>query len=452
MEEIKKYQIALSDYDYQRDIQNRLLMAQLTPFDIEVIREIVDGSLQTSVKQIAEQLGVDGKKVKQTLKKLADSGLVRVEKEELFIDKEMRRYYETQLPKFGEEFVPDMEFLQGLLNKVPIHALPEWYALPRTTENIFEAIIESIFQSPRKYERHLTTVKFEESVLHEIKKEVFEAPDFQVSAQDLIEKFSLTRTEFEEHMLNLEYHLICCLGYKEVEGQWQEIVTPFHEWRAYLCALRDRAALSIAEPAKIQRLHSEEFGFILDLATLIRAGQQEELVLSSNQKDGLEWIKEHLPHVCQWPYIEEYSAALLQILEEGFSVEWLDKPLLDKAAELYRFRAHQLLDPAAEGIYKLRDLHEVERSLRGITERGWIYLDDFIAGLSVALGPAAAITLQNRGKRWSYVFPDYSKEEKLFIEKALLGPLFEIGMIAQGVHQEKRCICLTAFGRSRLEG
>ena len=54
----RKNKITLSDYNYRRDIDNRLLMAQLSTFEVEVLQEILDGSLTLTIKKIADALSV----------------------------------------------------------------------------------------------------------------------------------------------------------------------------------------------------------------------------------------------------------------------------------------------------------------------------------------------------------------------------------------------------------
>src|ERR1700722_9830848 len=99
MEDINK-KIILSDYNYQKDIQNRLIMAEFSLLDVEVLREIVDGSLNTTLQQLTKQLGKKENEVKNSLKTLAKTGLVEIQGNAITVDKEMRRYYEFQLQRF----------------------------------------------------------------------------------------------------------------------------------------------------------------------------------------------------------------------------------------------------------------------------------------------------------------------------------------------------------------
>lgn len=229
-----KNNIVLSDYNYKRDIENRLLMSELSVFEVDVLKEVLDSSLRFSAEHLADILRASEKDVVAVLKKLSRSKLVSCHHNIIHVDKEMRRYYEFQMMKFDDEFEPGMEYLQGLLSKLPIQALPGWYSLPNSCESIFASIVENYLHTPKIYERYLQTLQFEDEAMEGIMHDVFAAPDFKANAKTLIQKYELTREQFEEYMLLLEFNFVCCLGYNRVGDRWHEVVTPFYEWRNYL--------------------------------------------------------------------------------------------------------------------------------------------------------------------------------------------------------------------------
>jgi len=55
----RKNKINLEDYEYQKDIQNRLLMANLTEQDRLVLEEILYGHPKLSISQLAQDLILD---------------------------------------------------------------------------------------------------------------------------------------------------------------------------------------------------------------------------------------------------------------------------------------------------------------------------------------------------------------------------------------------------------
>jgi DNA-binding CsgD family transcriptional regulator len=248
----RKNKVVLSDYNYRRDIENRILMAELTVLEVEVLREIVDGSLKTTLDSLSIDLNIDKKELTSILKKLSPSKLFRLDNEALIIDKEMRKYYESQIIKFDDDFEPGMEFIQGLLSKVPIHILPQWYSITRIMDNIFFSITQKYLLTPKIYENYLQDLQFDEPYINKILQDVHKAPDFKVSSRELMQKYSLSREEFEECMLYLEYNFCCCLSYNRVGNTWEEVVTPFHEWREYLKHLHKNTPEPIKDVKSIQ--------------------------------------------------------------------------------------------------------------------------------------------------------------------------------------------------------
>ena len=142
---VRKNKISLTDYEYQKDIENRLLMSQFTSLDLEVLEEILYSSLTVPIKKLAKNLEIEEAKVLPALEKLSKTGLLLIDKDSVVVDKEMRKYFEVQIQKFDEDFVPGMDFLQSLLRKVPIHILPTWYSIPRTSNNILNLSSKNIY-------------------------------------------------------------------------------------------------------------------------------------------------------------------------------------------------------------------------------------------------------------------------------------------------------------------
>lgn len=253
MPDVRKNNIVLSDYNHQRDIENRSLMADLSVFEVDVLREILHSSLKFSRAQLAESLNVSEKAIVPVLKKLTKTKLVTYNEETVIVDKDMRKYYESQILKFDDNFEPDMEFFQGLLSKVPIHALPSWYAIPCSSDRIFTAIVENYLLTPKIYERYLNGLRLNNDAMEGIMQDVFQAPELKVSGKALMKKYRLSRESFEEHMLHLEYNIVCCLGYSKEGDAWEEMVTPFHEWKCYLQFERENHPKPISNPTAIRK-------------------------------------------------------------------------------------------------------------------------------------------------------------------------------------------------------
>ncbi|HEY5259031.1 MAG TPA: hypothetical protein VIJ46_00160 [Rhabdochlamydiaceae bacterium] len=440
MSALRKNKIQLSDYDYRRDIENRLLMAQFSTVDLEVLEEILYSSLTIPIKKLAKSLDITEQATLASLEKLSKTGLLTLDKDTVVVDKEMRKYYEAQIVKFDEDFTPGMEFLQGLLKKVPIHVLPTWYSISRTSNNIFDSIVEKYLLSPQVFQRYLSEIHFADANLTAIVQEVFQAPDFTVSSEVLIEKYKLTREQFEEYMLLLEFSFLCCIGYKKVGALWQEIVTPFHEWREYLAFLRDTQPVPIEDPSKVERENEDDFAFIHQLSALLKRAKKEPFVNEDKKLD---------------PFIQKLRLVRLADLIDGrlYALEsandWLDMKDENKALYLYRHPLNRLLSehfPAH--LSTERNLREAEKSILSVLGSGWVYYDDFIKGVLAPLSEQSAVILKKVGKTWKYALPEYNDEESAFIKATVMEWLPEIGIISTGVCEGRDAFAVTPFGQS----
>lgn len=429
----KKNKINLSDYNYKRDIEARLLLASLNSIEIDIFREIIDHSLVVPIKQLSQGLSLPEDDLTPYLEKILPSKLFKIEKKTLLVDKEIRKYFENHIVKFEDSFEPGMDYLQGLLSKVPLQSIQHWYAIPRTSDHIFLYLVEKYLASPKIYEKYLDEVKVDNPIFAAVVKELFSADDLTLSAEAVMKKHNLTHTEFEELALLLEYNFICCLGYKKQGDVYIEVLTPFGEWRNYLTFRKETSPQPIVDPSKIVKRHSDEFGFIQDMCLIIEMGLKKPLSIESNT-----FIKQHsLPYFetilqkIQFHRFGEISGNKLHIHVSG--KEWLQRPMTNKALTFTRHPT------------------KVEKSLKRVLGSGWIYVDDFIKGFTGTLPGKDPVQLQQKGKKWRYALPSYSQEELELIETTLCERLFEAGFVAMGTHNGRRCFTITPFGKSILE-
>lgn len=436
----RKNKITLTDYNYRQDIENRLFLAELSILEVDVLREIINGSLKTNLEILSDSLNISVKELKTSLEKLAKSRLFKIQDENILIDKEMRKYYETQIIKFDDDFRPDLEYLQGLLSKVPIHALPVWYAIPRSSNNIFQSIIEKFLITPKTYERYLQELSFDDPVLTSIAKEIFAAPDYKISSQKLIEKFKLAREQFEEYILFLEFSLVGCISYHKTNGQWEEVVTPFHEWRELQLFIKNTHPPTIKDFQNIKPLYTKEFGFLNELNAFAKNLLKKSISL-----------KEVSPKIVDAALLLKIAHVEKQKIQTtSYTQEWIEKALIDQAIFLYRQTIHRLLVDERTHSFAEKDFREVEKSLKRLSHGGWVYFDDFLKGCLAAIGQMQHIQLQNKGRRWKYALPNYQDKELDFIQLITCEYLMQTGMVDIGQHQDKLCLCLTTFGKHSL--
>jgi hypothetical protein len=471
MSSLRKNKITLSDYNYRRDIEHRLLMAQFSTLDLEVLEEILYSSLKISMRKLAKSIDTDEGIMRPILEKFSRTGLLVLDGDTVTVDKEMRKYYESQILKFDEEFTPGMEFLQGLLRKVPIHVLPTWYAIPRSSNNIFDSLIEKFLLTPQIFHRYLMELNLGHPHFAGIIQDVYSSPELRISSCELIEKYDLTREQFEEYMLYLEFNFVCCLGYKKVGDMWKEVVTPFHEWREYLRFLRNTEAKPIANTETVIRKRSHDFAFIQDLSTLLTMAKKQPFALTAvdgenylPQKNVLSAISagceganesdaaiknyvQHLINKLRMLKLADIVDGRLYALEAAN--DWLDMNLENRALYIYRHPLNRLLSSTvAPYLCTERNVREAEKSIVRVLDSGWVYFDDFTRGVHVVLSEASTVILKRGGKTWKYSLPEYDEDEKALIKATIFEWLFEAGMVAIGSHEGKDCFCVTPLGQS----
>jgi hypothetical protein len=443
-----KAKVNLADYSYQRDIENRMVMAHLSVFEVNILQEIIHHSLTISIQQLAKELDTTVDRLIPILDKLGATKLFKRQGMNLLVDKEMRKYFEFQLKKFDENFQPDLDFLQNVLSKVPIHVLPIWYAIPRMSDNIFTSIIEKYFLTPKIYRNYLNELQFDNPLLKAIIQDVYQTRNFKITATEIMAKHDLTREGFEECLLLLEYHFACCLSYHRVDDEWQEVVTPFAEWLEYLQFEAQTKPQPIS--GTIESGYYKEFNFIHDLVTLLKACQDKKIfpkdVENLRAATSLQ-LETAVKKLIQLKYAKQYANGQLMVTEKG--KVWLSKPLPTQVSNLAADRLNTAFNVEEfSELWNVRNLHVIEKNLKRLVPNEWIAWDQFMEGFIAPIGDQEPITLKNRGKKWKYVLPIYTDQEKRFIQTVVMERLAELGVVSTGLHQSKPCFCLTSFGHS----
>lgn len=468
---LRKNKISLEDYDYKQDIENRLLMSQFSSQDLKVLEEILYSSIKIPIRRLAKNVDLNETDVFPILEKLSKTGLFIFENDSIVIDKEMRKYFEAQILKFDPDFKPGMEFLQSILRKVPIHILPIWYSIPRTSNNIFESLVEKYLLTPQIFQRYLMELTFQDPVLTSIIQDVYRSADFKVYAEDLIEKYQLTREQFEALLLQLEFHFVCVLGYEKAGDKWREIVTPLHEWREYLIFLRKTEPQPITAVQEIVRSRPHDFSFIQDLSHLLNMIKKQPMNVSIDKEDRLLLPQSALSALASKmegveekdsTFIDHINRLIMKLRQlkladivdrRLYALEsandFLDMRLDNRAIFLYRHPFNRLISKHVPAdIITDRHLREAEKSILRVLHSGWVYFDDFLHGVIVPLSEESTISLKRQGKSWKYNLPIYSEEELALIKATVLEWLFEIGVTAVGTHKGKECFTITTFGQS----
>ncbi|HSX14179.1 MAG TPA: hypothetical protein VLE96_07165 [Chlamydiales bacterium] len=420
MSSVKKNKVNLSDYDCQQDIEYRLLLSDLSFFEHEVLQEIFFSPLKFQIKKICRALDCEEAKILPVLKKFSKSGLLAIQDDTVLVDKEKRKFFEFHLKRFEPDFKPDMEYLQGILRKVPIHVLPIWYAIPRTSNNIFESIVEKYLYTPQSFQRYLSELSFANPIAHQVMNDVFTNPDFRVSSSDIITKYNLSRQEFEEILLILEFSFVACVTYSKGEDLWLEWVTPFHEWQEYILFIKQTEINPIPKDKKIIRHEKSDFWFVEKLNHQLSQIQKKSLHKDENIDKIL-----HLQLATSQFSLSETGHEFIQLTPEK------------QALFLYRHPLNQAAD---------KNIREVEKSMKRVIRHDWIFFDDFMKGCIACLNDSMPVCLARVGKTWKYILPVYTDSDIQFIQRIVFEWLAEIGIVATGTCDGRDCFSVTEFG------
>lgn len=441
----RKHHIDLKDYPYQRDVGIRLFLSKLTDIEKQLLEEITNGSLKCSIKQIISAVETDHSEISSLLNRLKDLDLFKIQGDALLVNKEMRKYFACELEKFSPNFDPCLLYLQSILNKVPIHNLPTWYAISRTSDNIFSSILEKYFQTPKLYYKHLEELSVERPDLFKIYKMILETPQLVLDGNTVIKDFKLSQEEFVTLMLEFEYNLCGCICYQKIGNSWHECVTFYSEWKQFL--MSNRFSHSSIDEEEVKKISNSDFGFIEKFAEFLekRCDSLFHIENKINPNEDALLLNTALE-------LQLFSLENKQLIPSKRHLQvWTRKTKQEQANVLYQhILGYARVSPDKVGNCTERELREIEKGLKVISQHGWILFDDFIARFKGAIRNHSPIELQPKGKKWRYKLPEYDENDKKLIREIIEEHFWKAGLVKIGSFQNKFCFCITPYGRMTL--
>jgi hypothetical protein len=420
--------VKLTDYDYKRELDIRHRMAHLSHLEVELLQEIIHQSLRISISSLAKHLEVSVQDLQPLLDRWSHAKLFTQQESTLIVDKEMRKFIEFQLEKFDEDFEPDLNFLQETLGRLPPTILLDWYAIPRTAHEFFPTIVTRFFINPQTYLNHLEQLSFKNATLCHLIEDIFKAVHEPLRAADLKQKYHLSDDQFGLYILILEYHFICCLSYRLVDGYWEEVVTPLKEWQEILSYEVKAQKAYLTQP--IEKIHLSGLAFVETLQSTLKKFQAKKGKKTDPLYDELTQLG-FLDHA--------------HLSSEGES--WLSQKPQEQMMTISAYFLDQLdLKKRFGDLWAIKQLRLVDSSLRRLRVNQWVQFNLFLKSLTISLGQRDPLSLKLKGTRWKYHFPVYTDLEKDFIKVALLERLSRFGVIEVGEFQGQPCFRLTAFG------
>jgi len=459
---IRKNKISLSDYDFKKDIENRNLLAAFSDFELTILEGLLFSPIKTSLNKLSKDLEIEEKKLLPVLQKLQNADLLKIAASIIIIDKKMRKYFECEYMRFDKTFKPDLCFISNLLSKVPIHILPIWYSLPKSSNNIFQSIIDKYFFTPQIFQRYIKSLENENPIFSIIIKELYDSQNLEISSNELQKKYNLEKDKFLENLLLLEFNFICFQSYKKTKNGYEKILIPFYEYIEYINHFNNTTTSSITNTEKLIKKRNSDFGFAEDLSSILQMSKKglSLIEIKENIKKDLNIKDSNI--IVSNTYINSLTNKLLQIkfltkkqnlLETTTSAKkWLELTIEHKTIHLYYHPLNTLeKDNLPIDLFTEKNIREAEKSITRIIKKGWIYFDDFIKGVMAPISDNLQVKIKSTGKSYRYSIPTYTKEKILFIKKVIFERLFEAGIVNVGFLNGKDCFCVTKLGKTLFD-
>lgn len=478
--EHRKQHVNLKDYAFEQDIVVRCILNQFTLQDKEVFEEILFNSLRFALEDIEENLDLTREELMVSLEKMLPMQLFALEGNELIVNKETRKLLEHHLERFEENFSPSLDFMHALLKRIPIHLLPLWYAIPKSSNNIFESLIEKYFLTPQLFERYLAQLNLDHPLMKEIIDAVLNSKSLKLPAQQLMKTHQIPLEDFEQIMLTLEYNFVLFSTFEPRGERFEHMISPLQEWKDYTLFVKNTMPEPLKQSSEIREYRSHEYAFCTDMTHVLQLAIKDPLKVSFHtdsqhfvlSDDMMGMLSKQMSDLFtlyhdEKSLIESYFSSVIQkltqlklaliendqLIASKTAYEWLRLPIEKRAFSTYKHPLNQIDDRSfSTKINNERNIREIEKTLSRIVDLGWIYFDDFMQGLMAPLSDQTKVILTKEGRSWKYQIPDYSDEEKAFIEKTILEWLFESGLIKTGIHCDKICFKLTHLGESLFGG
>jgi hypothetical protein len=430
-----KNKIELNDYPFELDVSRRMAIVQFTPFERDLFYEIVLGSLEIQLSELADDLDVDVDVLETLLKHHLHLNLFRVEGSKLIVNKEERKHFEVELEKFNDSFEPNIQYLKSLFNKIPIDLLPKWFSLPKICEAIFPTIVDKHFATPKIYERYLEEMEFERPSLNQLMKELYASPNLALTIEHIKATYPFEDIELYKVIAFLEFNLIAVHSFIDINNSLVEVITPIHEYRMFHLEKLERKPIP---------LNNEIAVFTIDNDNLPRVTKTLKKIdeLTSNNQ-AVDFQHEELKTIRKLLEIDLLDAVDEQVILSSQGKYFLDLNDAEKSLFFLRYPKKGKKRLLSEGVQK-----QIERDL--IQIKNWTYLDDFIDSLSIPLDGHAPLELIKKGRNYHYSKPNYTPDEKIEIRQLFCDYLAMAGVIDLGNVEGKTVFRLTPFGKQYL--
>jgi hypothetical protein len=456
--------VILEDFDSKRSLNLRLYIEKLSTKDTFVLEEILYSPLKVSIEDLSSNTDLPTRELFESIENLLPLKLFTVEDDFLLVNKEMRKYFETLIEKFSRDFSPNLDYFKEILKNVPIHCLVSWFHIPRTSNNIFNSLIEKHFKTPKLYLRYIKETLMDDKMLAAIVEMVCSSLDGKLPTSFILEKFCLKEEELEEKILFLEYHFILCSSYEIKDGKYIKFLSLFNELKEWIKknpANHEIEGNELLE-SEVDPIAEEEFSFIKDMSLILELCQTQPLKVAFNQKEELFYLSTELESRSLFNETSPFYLArvinknllLGLIVIEGEELKqtppakkWLETPIRQRTLITFKHPHNALSHKTSFSFHQHdRNIIEVQKALSKIKSNTWILFDEFIENYYSNTNSLKQAQLLKVGKDWKYTSAEYVEKEISFIKEVVMSWLFESGMIVPGTYKGKDCFKVTSLG------
>lgn len=449
----KKHQVNIMDYDYLRDVNNRIFLSSLSTFDVFVLDAILYSPLHTSLEALKEYLlnqdkSVNEKQLQATLAKLQKIHLLTITSDNMIqVNKELRKYFEINIQRFEQKDVPGISLVKELFRLLPTHLLMQWYDVSNFSNNIFSSIIERYLSQAHFYMTHLTNVQGDNFLYKKILDIVFSAPDFCVNLSFLQEELGLSEQDLQASLLHLEYNLACVLSYRQSsQNSYIAIVTPFAEWRKYLFATSCQPMKELQEPP--QENSSTYLKDFSDFVSEASRGQCLDKVQQLSHSGDLALLPSHVK-VAQRLGLIKIEENTIQLTRSG--ALWSEKELAEKQTLLFQHMHFCCLNNSEwHSIYINSTFEITKKVLLTLPASIWFSLSELINSIVPLCKRGSSATLVREHQQWQYTLPNYPESFYKFLTLMIKLHFFHSGMIKTAVMNHQEIFCVTPLGKKIL--
>lgn len=454
--------VILEDFDFKKDLAIRLQCEKLSSKEICVLEEILYSPLKVSIEELCNNADVAFTEIHPILESLAGLHLFEAKEEQLLVDKERRKYFEVLIEKFTPDFLPNLDYYKELLKLAPIHLLVSWFHIPRTSNNIFNSMLEKHFQTPKMYQRYLKETLADEESLSALVSFVMDERNGKAGAIEVKELFNLTDEELEEKILFLEYHFILTSTYECVNGKYVKYLSEFCEWNEWKKTSDCTIESTLISDEDVKSLLHSEFSFIEDMSLILELCNKKSLKVQYHQKEELFYLDPSFKDVENFynstPYylarvINKNLLLGLIVIEEDTlrqtppAKKWLATPIRQRTLITFKHPHNSLSHKCDFSFHQHdRNIIEVQKALSQIQNGSWTFFNEFIGDHLSKTNSLKQAELQKVGRKWTYTAAEYDDKEIAFIRTVILDWLFESGMIIPGKYQGKDCFKVTSLG------